>query len=190
MSHSTSHTGSCDARYHDVTVLPSRSHSDNKSEHSDEESDAPPAVPKHEFDSAIDGIYGVLSDLGARLDQLTLAVERFSVAATPIPSAPTSQPFPAYTKAKPRKQWKSVAPTNTPVTGCPRHSQTINATTLNKAAQEKITTTLSIPDSQAGHVVGRAGTGLCQISDISHTKVSLSPTVHSSSCAITIRGTN
>ena len=190
MSRSTSHSGSCDACFHDITILPSCSHSDNESEHSNKESDAPLAVPKHEFDSAINGIYGVLSDLGTRLDQLTSVVECLSVATTPIPSAPTSKPSTAYTRAKPRRQWKSAAPANTPITGCAHHSQTINAITLNKAAQEKITTTLSIPDSQAGHVVGHMGTGLHQISDRSHVKVLLSPTVNSSSCAITIWGTN
>ncbi|KAH9477528.1 hypothetical protein JR316_0009748 [Psilocybe cubensis] len=70
----------------------------------------------------------------------------------------------------------------------PPHSQSICSTTT-KAALEKIVATLSIADEQAGHVIGRAGTGLRQIHDISHAKISVSPVVTSGLRAVTIRGT-
>ena len=68
--------------------------------------------------------------------------------------------------------------------------QSIRTTTLSKAVQEKTTTTLSIMDDQAGHVVGRASLGLKQVHDISGTKVSVSPTVTAGFCLVTIRGTD
>ena len=63
-------------------------------------------------------------------------------------------------------------------------------TTLSKAVQEKTTTTLSITDDQAGHIVGRASSGLKQVHDISGTKVSVSPTVTAGFRLITIQGTD
>ncbi len=52
-----------------------------------------------------------------------------------------------------------------------------------------ITVTLAIPDAVAGHVIGHAGMGLCQIHDFSHVKVTISSHVSpTASCAITIQG--
>ena len=68
--------------------------------------------------------------------------------------------------------------------------QSICTTTLSKAVQEKTTTTLSITDDQAGHVVGCASLGLKQVHDISGTKVSVSPTVTAGFHLVTIWGTD
>jgi hypothetical protein len=82
-----------------------------------------------------------------------------------------------------------AAPTSTPSIFLP--SPPTNIGTLStKAAFEKAVVTLSIPDEQAGHVVGRAGTGLRQIHDISNAKVSVAPPSGSSGFrSVTIRGT-
>ena len=63
-------------------------------------------------------------------------------------------------------------------------------TLTTEVVQEKIMVTLSIPDAQAGHLVGRVGTGLRQIYDISHAKLLVSPTIVSGSCVVTIRGSS
>lgn len=47
--------------------------------------------------------------------------------------------------------------------------------TSTKAALNKVTITMQIPNSAAGFVIGHVGTGLCQISDFSHAKVSVAP---------------
>src|SRR6201999_1361879 len=84
------------------------------------------------------------------------------------------------------------APPSTPVP--PTSARIATATvppTLPKAALEKISVTLSVPDAVAGHVVGRAGAGLRQIHDISHAKVSVGQRQGlSTSRAVAIRGTH
>ena len=82
------------------------------------------------------------------------------------------------------KKEKAKAPT-TPATGV-LAPQSICTTTLSKAVQEKTTTTLSIMDDQAGHVVGHASSGLKQVHNISGTKVSVSPTVTAGFRLVTI----
>ena len=86
------------------------------------------------------------------------------------------------------KKEKVKAPT-TPTTGVPA-PQSICTTTLSKVVQEKTTTTLSIMDDQAGHIIGCAGLGLKQVHNISGTKVSVSPTVTAGFCLVTIWGTD
>src|SRR5258708_2581336 len=52
-----------------------------------------------------------------------------------------------------------------------------------------ITVTLAVPDTVTSHIIGHAGTGLCQIHDFSHVKVTVSSHVGpTASHAITIRG--
>ena len=86
------------------------------------------------------------------------------------------------------KKEKAKAPT-VPTTRTPA-PQSICSTTLSKVVPEKTTTTLSIMDDQAGHVVGCAGLGLKQVHDISGAKVSVSPTVTAGFRLVTIRGTD
>jgi hypothetical protein len=87
---------------------------------------------------------------------------------------------------------QSAAPPPTPAaTSAARVATATALPSLPKAALEKIVVTLSVPDAVAGHLVGRAGTGLRQIHDISHAKVSVSQVIGpSASRAVTIRGTS
>ena len=49
---------------------------------------------------------------------------------------------------------------------------------------------MSIPDELAGHLIGQEGTGLCQIHDISHAKMSVHPQAVSGVCVVTARGSS
>src|SRR5260221_6663855 len=71
-----------------------------------------------------------------------------------------------------------------------RHPPCTNVCSLTSTQPtDCITTTIAIPDMVASHVIGRAGTGLHQIHDFSHTKVNVSPHIGpSASHAITIQG--
>ena len=143
-------------------------------------------------------ITGTLSHLLATMTQLGEQVnhlEQHLVSLETPPhtaKAPSASPStPAALKpsqAKPTKKEKAKAPT-TPATRV-LAPQSICTTTLSKVIQEKTTTTLSIMDDQAGHVVGRAGSGLKQVHDISGAKVSVSPTVTAGFRLVTIRGTD
>ena len=143
-------------------------------------------------------IMGTLSHLLATMTQLGKQVNRLEQRlvsletlppTTKAPSASPSAPAaPKPSRAKPTKKEKVKAPT-TPATGVPA-PQSICTTTLSKAVQEKTTTTLSITDDQAGHIVGRANSGLKQVHDISGAKVSVSPTVTAGFRLVTIRGTD
>jgi len=135
-----------------------------------------------------------LGDLVDRLDQRLISLESKPTSSTA--NAPSSSPA-AAAKPKPAKstkgKGKAKAPTSTPSTGVPVPTQ-IRSTTLDKAiakvAQEKTTLSIFIPDDMAGHVVGRAGSGLKQIHDISSAKVSISPTVTAGFRTVSIRGTD
>ncbi|KAH9475681.1 hypothetical protein JR316_0011240 [Psilocybe cubensis] len=120
-----------------------------------------------------------LSAIESKLERLTASLPKPPAAPTPSARAPRAR--------RTSRKERPAAPTSTPTTG-PPHSQSIRSTTT-KAALEKIVATLSIADEQAGHVIGRAGTGLRQIHDISHAKISVSPVVTSGLRAVTIRGT-
>ena len=143
-------------------------------------------------------IAGTLSHLLATMTQLGEQVDHLEQRLVsletppPITKAPSASPSapaaPKPSRAKPTKKEKVKAPT-TPATGVPA-PQSIHTTTLSKAVQEKTTTTLSITDDQAGHVVGRAGSGLKQVHDISGAKVSVSPTVTAGFRLVTIWGTD
>ena len=108
---------------------------------------------------------------------------------TKAPSASPSTPATSKpSQAKSTKKEKVKAPT-TPATRV-LAPQSICTTTLSKVVQEKMTTTLSITDDQAGHVIGCAGLGLKQVHDNSGAKVSVSPTVTAGSHLVTIQGTD
>ena len=58
-------------------------------------------------------------------------------------------------------------------------------------AEPSITLSMAVPDSMAGHVIGRTGTGLRLIHDFSHVKVNISSHVGpAASRTVTIRGTS
>ena len=130
------------------------------------------------------------SDRFDRLEQRLAALK----SKTPLPAtkpssaSPSAPAAPKPSRAKPTKKEKAKAPT-TPATGVPA-PQSIRTTTLSKVILEKLTVTLSITDDQAGHVVGRAGSGLKQVHDISGAKVSVSTTVTAGFRLVTIRGTD
>jgi len=139
-----------------------------------------------------------MAELLMRFDALENRLDRLeSKSILPTANAPSSSSA-AAAKPKPAKstkgKGKAKAPTTTtPSTGVPVSSQ-IRVSTLDKAiakvVQEKTTLSMFIPDEMAGHVVGRAGSGLKQIHDISSAKVSVSPTVSAGFRTVSIRGTD
>ena len=77
-------------------------------------------------------------------------------------------------------------PTRTP-TQCPPAPPPPRPT----QAEPSITLSMAVLDSMAGHVIGRAGTGLRLIHDFSHVKVNISSHVGpAASRTVTIRGTS
>jgi hypothetical protein len=139
-----------------------------------------------------------LAELLMRFDVLEQRLDRLeSKPTSSTANAPSSSPA-AAAKPKPAKstkgKGKAKAPTTTtPSTGVPVSTQ-VRVSTLDKAiakaVQEKTTLSMFIPDEMAGHVVGRAGSGLKQIHDISSAKVSVSPTVTAGFRTVTIKGTD
>jgi hypothetical protein len=140
-----------------------------------------------------------IGDFVSRIDQRLTALESKPKPSTAKPPPSTA---PAPKKAKGRKSKKEplisqlegiLGPHPTPSTGVPAPAH-IRTSTLGKIAaklvQEKTSLTLIVPDDQAGHVVGRAGSGLKQIHDISSAKVSVSPTVTAGFRTVSIRGTD
>ena len=69
-------------------------------------------------------------------------------------------------------------------------SFTIHTTTTLPVTLEKIAVTMSILDDLAGHIVGRKGTGLCQIHDISNAKLLVYPTLVSGVHLVSARGSS
>ena len=140
----------------------------------------------------MNALYQAVNSLTDRLDRLDSRLAALESKQTPPPatSKPSTTPAaaPKAKGSKSTKKTKETAPTTPSATKAPApHSiRTIST----KPPPEKILISLSIPDAQAGHVVGRAGTGLRQIHDLSHAKLSVSPTVVSGSRAITIRGSD
>jgi hypothetical protein len=129
------------------------------------------------IDEVLNALYQAVNLLTDRLDRLdarlgALESKPTPSTATPSTSAPARGPRAARSKSA---KSKAPAPTTSSTTKTPAPA-TIRTLSIQDV-QEKITVTLSIPDAQAGHLVGRAGTGLRQIHDISHAKLSVSPTV-------------
>lgn len=138
----------------------------------------------------LNALYQAVNLLTDRLDRLESrlgAVESKPPTTTATPKASTPARGPRAARSKTTKS-SAPAPTTPSATKAPA-TTTIRAIST-EVVQEKITVTLSIPDAQAGHLVGRAGTGLRQIHDISHAKLSVSPTVVSGSRVVTIRGSS
>ncbi|KAF5329470.1 hypothetical protein D9619_009296 [Psilocybe cf. subviscida] len=136
-------------------------------------------------------LYGTIKALVADNDKLATRLAALESKPQPPTPLPTAAPPLARTpgaRRPSRRARRGAAPTSTPTTGPPA-SQSIRLTT-SQAALEKLVVTVSLADEHAGHVIGRAGTGLRQIHDISHAKVSVSPTASTSGLrAVTIRGT-
>ena len=129
-----------------------------------------------------------VDSLSGRVQQVEV---RPSISTTTVPTPSTH----ASRRARRRERAalrKAQAPAPTPAaTSAARIASATVPPSLPQAALEKIVVTLSVPDAVAGHVVGRAGTGLRQIHDISHAKVSIAQAVGpSASRAVTIRGTS
>ena len=135
----------------------------------------------------LDTLYQAINRLTDRIDALETRLVAAESKPPPTTATPTTPASARGPRAARSKSAKSKAPAPTPSatkTPAPATIRTIST----QDVQEKITVTLSIPDAQAGHLVGRAGTGLRQIHDISHAKLSVSPTIVSGSRVVTIRG--
>lgn len=140
----------------------------------------------------MNALYQAVNSLTDHLDQLDSRLAALESKQTSTPATPKFSTTPAVASkakgSKSTKKTRELAPTTPSTTKAPA-PHTIR-TTSTKLPPEKIIISLSIPDVQTSHVMGRAGTGLCQIHDLSHVKLSVSPTVVSSSCAITIWGSD
>jgi len=155
-------------------------------------------LPSPRVEELLSTLVDDMLHLRTHLARVKSRLEKLEKSKPKTTAKPPPSTAPAYTKAKGRKPRKSkvdyvqpgghIAPNSTPITGVPAHS--IRSTNLTQAAQEKTTASLSISDDQAGHVVGRAGSGLKQVHDISGAKVSVSPTVTANCRLVTIRGTD
>ncbi len=89
-----------------------------------------------------------------------------------LPTAPTAQPHTMHAQTRCLPAHTSRDPPSTPST-------------------PSITLSMVIPDAMMGHVISRAGTGLCQIHNYSHVKIQVSPHVGLlASHTITIQGTS
>src|SRR5258708_37757453 len=115
-----------------------------------------------------------LSAIGQDLSQLICQDPMF--AANFLARLPPSTPGPATTpgslsnpQANPPCHRRN--PHTMPMsTHCPQRA--LNS--IPSVNKPRITATLTIPDAIAGHVIGHAGMGLCQIHDFSHVKVTIS----------------
>ena len=111
-----------------------------------------------------------LSDCIDALETLLVAAESKPSPTTATPTTPASARGPRAARSKSAKS-KAPDPTSSATkTLAPATIRTISTPDV----QEKITVTLSIPDAQAGHLVGCTGTGLRQIHDISCQTFSIS----------------
>jgi hypothetical protein len=115
----------------------------------------------------LDQVDSMLQPLRKRIVELESTIQ--SLSATP-PPAPLHQ----ASKLSSSKD-HLVAPTSTPTIpppSIPTPSIQINSLS-SKAAFVKTAVSLLVPDDQAGHVVGRSGTGLKQIHDFSGAKITV-----------------
>src|SRR5260221_537106 len=130
-----------------------------------------------------------LSTIGQDLGQLIHQDPTF--AANFLARLPPSTPGPVTTpgsssnpQANPPHCHRNPRPTPTS-TCCPQ--QAINS--IPSMNEPHITVTLAILDAITSHIIGHAGTGLCQIHNFSHVKVAISSHISPmASCAITIQG--
>ncbi|THU95830.1 hypothetical protein K435DRAFT_778861 [Dendrothele bispora CBS 962.96] len=138
-----------------------------------------------------DRLAGMLASLVVELQEIKSRLDKLESSLPSLPAKPAASSPSAHTSGvrSPSRKGQLAAPIPTPIAESPTPLPNLNSLST-KAAFEKTVITLSIPDQQTGHVVGRAGTGLRQIHDISHAKISVSPPSGSSGLrSVTIRGT-
>lgn len=142
----------------------------------------PPYPVKGSADGATEALVAFLvSELESLKQHISKLESSLSLPAKPTPPFPPTHP-----NLLPRKG-QLAAPNSTP-THCVTTNLPINSLS-SKASFEKTLVTISVPDDQTGHIVGRAGAGLAQIHEFSHAKISVSPPTDSSGLrTITIRG--
>jgi hypothetical protein len=147
------------------------------------------------LDGKLNALYTTLDKFTSTLTQLTdrmVAVEShlfYSPAAPVQPIIATG----AVTgkKAKSKKGKNPAAPPSTPRTNRPAPASKLLSvcSIASEAALEKCSVTLQVLDAQAGHLIGRAGSGLWQVHDYSRAKVSVAAATGLSDLrAVTIRG--
>ena len=142
----------------------------------------------------LDTLFGLLRTVLERLDVLDVRLVILESkppppTAAPTPSiAPPSRGGSTHKKARAPRKAKSTAPTIPSATTVPSFS--IRTTTTLPVALEKIAVTVSILDDLAGHIIGREGTGLCQIHNISNAKLSVYPTLVSGVRLVSARGSS
>lgn len=156
------------------------------------------SVANREFAFDLLSLDGKLNALYTTLDKFTSALTLLTERMVNVESHlhfPPATPLPpiiatAVTgkKAKPKKGKNPVAPTATPTTSRPAPASDIRSIS-SEAALVKCSVTLQVPDAQAGHLIGRAGSGLRQVHDYSRAKVSVAAATGVSDLrAVTIKG--
>ena len=156
------------------------------------------SLANREFAFDLLSLDGKLNALYTTLDKFTSALTRLTERMVNVESHlqfPPATPVPpiiatAVTgkKAKSKKGKNPAAPPATPTTSRPVAASEIRSIS-SEAALEKCTVTLQVPDAQAGHLIGRAGSGLRQVHDYSRAKVSVAAATGLSDLrAVTIKG--
>jgi hypothetical protein len=143
------------------------------------------------LDGKLNAFYTTLDKFTSALTQLTEQMVNVEShlsfpPATPLP--PIIATAITGKKAKSKKGKNPVASPATPTTSQPAPASAIRSIS-SEAALEKCSVTLQVPDVQAGHLIGRAGSGLRQVHDYFCAKVSVATATGLSDLrAVTIRG--
>lgn len=146
---------------------------------------------------SIADILSRIEEFLVKLNSLTFQVQRIDHPSHASPSV-VVMPQSAFTSTTASRRScqrastgnKLAAPTTTPSSRripAPHSLRSLST----QSTLDKVTISMQIPDSAAGYVIGRAGTGLCQITEFSWAKVSVVP-IHgpSSDRVITIQGSH
>jgi len=143
------------------------------------------------LDGKLNALYTTLDRFTSALTQLTermVGVESHLHFPPAAPVPPIIATATVGKKAKSKKGKNPAAPPATPTTSRPAPASAIRSIS-SEAALEKCTVTLQVPDAQAGHLIGRAGSGLRQVHDYSRAKVSVAAATGLSDLrAVTIKG--
>ena len=141
-------------------------------------------------EDVLSALYQAVNLLTDRLDRLDSRLGALESNPPPPPTAAPKASSARGPRAARSKSTKSKAPAPTTPSTTKAPATAAIRTLATQVVQEKITVTLSVPDVQTGHLVGRTETGLHQIHDISHAKLSVSPTIVAGLRVVTIRGSN
>jgi hypothetical protein len=130
------------------------------------------------LDGKLNALYTTLDKFTSALTQLTdrmVAIESHLFFSPAAPVKPIIATAATGKKAKSKKGKNPAAPPSTPRTNRPAPaSELLSVRSIaSEAALEKCSVTLQVPDAQAGHLIGRAGSGLWQVHDYSRAKVSV-----------------